>query len=295
MKISQLSSKSQEKLENYGSYSVRYAMSNSDDINKPITFANKGLGYIEIKKLPLHVAVELEYVEVVKELCEHGANIHLKDNLGRDAMDIAFHHHNGAPSHEIIKIINILKACEHKPKPMTKDEKRFYARYQASLNDIDKILSLAAIKALTTCEDTFSKSEKFNEIGQCGYAPLHYAAKIGDIELINELCKKGANVNQTDKNKGYSPLEYAAENGLELAVQTLLKYQPNLDSISRASKLAHHYQKSCLWSSCFWKSYKKISGEGVVNYNKTTNLLDSAISNLDPKEFKEFGSNLTFG
>jgi ankyrin repeat protein len=117
---------------------------------------------------------------------------------------------------------------------------------------------------------------------------------MGNIALIKELCEKGVDVNQKDKNKKYTAIEYAAENGLELAVQTLLKYQPNNDSISSASKLAHHYQKSCLWSSCFWKGFKKILGEGVVNYKKTTELLDSSISDLGSKEFKVFRSERNF-
>lgn len=285
MKFSQLSLQSQKKLENYGRYSVNSALSpfeDGDDINKPITLATQGLGYVEIKMLPLHMAIQLEYVDVVKELCRHGADIYLKYK-GKNAMDVALEEcPYGAPSNEIIEIINILRAGIPKIKPMTKEEKEVFKRHEESKNNIGKILSQSSIKSLTRYEGTFYKSEKFNEIGKCGYAPLHYAANIGDIELMNELCKKGADVNQKDKNKGYTPLEYAAENGLELAVQTLLKYQPNHDSISRASKLTHHYQKSCLWSSCFWKSYKKISGEGVVNYNKTTDLLDSAISNLGP-------------
>jgi ankyrin repeat protein len=278
MLLRQLSKSAREKL-------VEYSDTNSlnfdTGINEPQTFFRElPLGTSDmntpVKVLPLHIAIEHEDPALVKELCEHKADVCIQI-YKRDAMAFALDLYSSrkVPSNKIIEIVNIL--LEQKPEWKTdKGVEALFKRHEESKDNIGKILSQSSIKTLTG-DETFDESEKFNKIGKCGLSPLHYAARIGDEKLIRELCDIKADVNLADENKK-TPLEYAAENGLSLVVRALLesKQKHNDDSISRAHASAHHYKKSCLWSSFFWKSYKKISGKGVVNYDETTKLLNSA-------------------
>lgn len=45
-----------------------------------------------------------------------------------------------------------------------------------------------------------------------GYSPLHWAARMGHIEVVDYLAKRGANINVRD-NDGWTPLHLAAQHG----------------------------------------------------------------------------------
>jgi ankyrin repeat protein len=60
-----------------------------------------------------------------------------------------------------------------------------------------------------------------NEENSIGYTPLHYAAGVGRIDIVELLIKHGANINATDSVKGATPLDYAHWKGQLEAIETL--------------------------------------------------------------------------
>ena len=69
-----------------------------------------------------------------------------------------------------------------------------------------------------------------------GFTPLHLAALNGNAVLIEELLKRGANVNSAanlEHGNGYTPLHAAAWGGRKEAVEVLLKHHANVNVTSR--------------------------------------------------------------
>ena len=61
-----------------------------------------------------------------------------------------------------------------------------------------------------------------NEENSIGYSPLHYAAGVGRIDIVELLIEHGANINATDSsNKGATPLDYAHWRDHEEVIETL--------------------------------------------------------------------------
>lgn len=67
-----------------------------------------------------------------------------------------------------------------------------------------------------------------NHIDEKGRTLLHFAAKKGEYEAIELLCKSNANVNSLDR-KGHTPLHFAAKKGDIEAVKLLCKFGANID------------------------------------------------------------------
>jgi len=61
-----------------------------------------------------------------------------------------------------------------------------------------------------------------NEENSIGYTPLHYAAGVGRIDILELLIEHGANINATDSsNKGATPLDYAHWKGQTEVIEVL--------------------------------------------------------------------------
>ena len=61
-----------------------------------------------------------------------------------------------------------------------------------------------------------------NEENSIGYSPLHYAAGVGRIDIVELLIEHGANINATDSsNKGATPLDYAHWKGQTEVVEVV--------------------------------------------------------------------------
>ena len=63
-----------------------------------------------------------------------------------------------------------------------------------------------------------------------GASVLHFAASGGDITIIEELVRRGCDVNGTD-SEGQTPLDYAAQLGRDEVVSRLVRYGADISSI----------------------------------------------------------------
>jgi len=75
--------------------------------------------------------------------------------------------------------------------------------------------------------------------------PLHWAAERGDIEKVQELIARGANVNARD-NEGDTPLHLAAQGGHMKVVQVLLRCGARLDLPDKEGRTKRDRPLPCL-------------------------------------------------
>jgi len=138
-----------------------------------------------------------------------------------------------------------------------------------------RLIELSKVSRNKLSKAGFKLDKDINEIqtyasvlGYFEYAPLHYAAMTGDLNLITDLCTHGANINAEAPLHDETPLTWAAERGRAAAVNLLISFGADLDktvSLRDASdkvvssvpqgeyalQKAEKYKKpSCLWSFC---------------------------------------------
>lgn len=145
-------------------------------------------------------------------------------------------------------------------------------------NYVKNILSEDGYKKLISYDPKYAmelRISNFRDLNKFGYAPLHIAAKFGDVTLIQELVDEGADINlkgRIDTKVDHTPLYYAAFYGRLEAVQWLkarTDLSKNKDDIEEVHQLAMSYQK-CSVSLFFWKAYQNsfvspVDYKGVVN------------------------------
>jgi ankyrin repeat protein len=73
------------------------------------------------------------------------------------------------------------------------------------------------------------KQKDRSGVDRAGRTPLHYAAAEGDVTLVEELLKSGANPAVADDN-GWTPLHFAAKNYKPEVVRALLAAGAPVDS-----------------------------------------------------------------
>lgn len=73
---------------------------------------------------------------------------------------------------------------------------------------------------------------------------IWYAAQHGDIDRINKLLNKGADVNVRDL-AGYTALHYAARNGHATACKLLLERTADINAVTKAGN-ASSLHRACL-------------------------------------------------
>ncbi|WP_341810741.1 ankyrin repeat domain-containing protein [Wolbachia endosymbiont (group A) of Campoletis raptor] len=97
------------------------------------------------------------------------------------------------------------------------------SRYQEIETEHSKnSLHLAAkLGNLEAVQDLLGKGANVNAQNDTGKTPLHWAAREGHKQVVQALLDKGANVNATDQD-GKTPLHWAAVKGHEEVVEALL-------------------------------------------------------------------------
>jgi ankyrin repeat protein len=146
---------------------------------------------------PLHVAVSQGRVAIARELLGHGAQVDVRDALGRTPLHVALA--NGKVPAAALLIES------------GADDDR-----QALLFDLagEGALDRDVIEFLT------AQGADINAIGPSGQAPLHSAVASGDVKMAKRLIAAGADVNLTSAD-GETVLEIA-ERQNDTAMVTLL-------------------------------------------------------------------------
>jgi ankyrin repeat protein len=126
----------------------------------------------------LHFAATKGLYEIACLLCERGAMIDMKDNVGRTAL-------HQAAKHNIYEVVRLL--CERGATIDTKDNHGLTALHIAAAYSTYQVVRLLCERGATV--DIKSKN---------GHTALHCAAEYGTHRVVPTLCERGAEVEARD-------------------------------------------------------------------------------------------------
>ncbi len=170
---------------------------------------------------PLHYAVLFNMPTMTKLFISHGAKINALDEDRQRPLDFA----ERGNYKEIIALLT------NQPKKALSAEDKYQL-----LNDAIKDGDLVTLNNLDDCEIDF------NMIGSSGTAPLHEACILGNVEVVEFLINKGANVNILNISRE-TPLHKAAYHGHEDIVSTLLKNGADPRALTTSFETPYDYAK----------------------------------------------------
>lgn len=94
----------------------------------------------------------------------------------------------------------------------------------------------AALRTLIKSLRSRLRSKELNRLDREGYTPLAYAARAGNLEIVELLVKSGASVDRTDEYAGWTPLMQAANQRHAAVVRYLLNHGANPNAVTRTGK-----------------------------------------------------------
>ncbi|WP_353281815.1 ankyrin repeat domain-containing protein [Wolbachia endosymbiont (group B) of Horisme vitalbata] len=149
--------------------------------------------------LPIHIATINGHKDLVALLVDNkNERINSKTEHGKSVLELAIEN----DQNDIIELL-ISKGVDINMKTSDDIEPIVFALRN---NKID------AVKLLLKSNNIFSEKKSINKHDQYGKAPIHYAVSIGNMDILEDLIKIGANIDNLDLlNK--SPLELADNNG----------------------------------------------------------------------------------
>ncbi len=190
--------------------------------------------------------------EICLRLIDAGANIYIKDKDGFSALDFASSR----------GLVDTVKLLLEKGNRSDKKHSLEYAKIMQAV--------FAAKNDLLPKGKGFLNS--VNHISPEGKSPLHVAASIGSVDMVNELLSRGADANLAAPT-GQTPLHWAAWNNRTFVIPQLLKKSAKIDAKDREGNTplilaAHKNHKEAvklLLEKGANKNIRNKNGENAIN------------------------------
>ncbi|MCT7546124.1 ankyrin repeat domain-containing protein [Aliarcobacter cryaerophilus] len=161
---------------------------------------------------PLHYAVKNNHIEIVNLLIEAGADVNIASDTGDKLTPLLLLSSQTEPNMEILKMLIIAGASVD-----------YSSKIVLELKD-QIIDSMKKNKSSKTDLILFKKLVKNNLLtGQ-----MVDSCNTGDLKIVKELIKAGADINEKDKNS-WTPLHWASSNNHIELVKVLIKAKANLN------------------------------------------------------------------
>ena len=169
----------------------------------------------------LHLAAKYEHLDVVKFLCEKGASVNIKNDIGSTPLHCAAFTGNTA-------IIEYLIQKGAKIDEIDKGEKQ-------PLHAAVYTNKLEAVKVLVEA------GANVNTLDGHGFSPLHIAALTMECpEMMRFLIEHGADVNTTSRNRQDTPVLVASSMGDIEGIEVLSEYGCDLDLVDKNGSSVLH-------------------------------------------------------
>ncbi len=167
---------------------------------------------------PLILAINYRYSEIAQALVEMGANLDIRDEEGRTALNLAELSGQDEIKKSILKarevntnkFENAVPLCSRGRNQCQNDASaiRLAANNEAkTVTGMDLIRAIAAGK-IETAVDLINKGVNLNEQDSCGYTALMWAIANGLRDLTKMLIDRGADLDKKDV-KGRNALDWA--------------------------------------------------------------------------------------
>lgn len=178
----------------------------------------------KLRQTPLHLAVLMKQLEIVRLLLDNGANPEMFDHKGDTALHIACRSGNVTMVNEILK--------RRQSRPMQNLDFRNY--------DGHTCLHLAVLGGYKRIVDILLQSGADVNVGdgKSGATALHLAARGNREEIISLLLEQPEIVVDIKMYNGVTPLMIAAEKGLPNISNILVTHNANTNLLS------YHYSSS---------------------------------------------------
>lgn len=154
---------------------------------------------------PIHVAIEMGDLALLKKIMQAGADINSPNHNGKTPLGMCYE----ANQEDMLEML-----ADAGVKPFLNEEEQTLLHVLCEDNNTPAVI------------DVINNGENVNAIDASGSTPLHIAAYHNNHEAINELLKAGADPFAKNKN-GFSPLEIAIEvksyDSISVILNTLLE------------------------------------------------------------------------
>jgi len=196
-------------------------------------------------KTPLHVAVENNHENIVKLILENEGNVNSKNEYGDTPLHIAV---NKSVDLELIKLL-LDNGADLENHNSAEKTPLFQTLWEGKIDIAKLLLKHGAKKDGKTDDMSYlhwaasmgqrEMVELFLEQGldvnnkndKYGFTPLHWASRNGKVEMVQFLILKGADIN-AKASDGETPLHFAAKKGHKNVVKKLLEANANVNVVS---------------------------------------------------------------
>ncbi|KAL4221756.1 hypothetical protein ACF0H5_020011 [Mactra antiquata] len=194
------------------------------------------------------------HVQIVQLLLKAGANTNVTEAKGNNALMAAL-----MKKHEIIAVLIINAGVNIDAKNMFDRTALHYAATNGCLTILKMLLDRVAdpntqdeagdtplhdaiCAKFTSGVETLLASSKINLkiINKKGHPPLHLAAMIDHESAVSLILKKYPDLVNSQKEDGFTPLHVAAINDNTDIIETLLKFEANVDARDKNNNTALH-------------------------------------------------------
>lgn len=204
----------------------------SRDLQEVTRILNEGFDINSVNQdgqTALHLAAEKGFLEIVQSLIDMGANIDCKDFYKYTPLHFAANEHK-----EITRLL-----IERGANPNIINNERQSA-LTIAMNKGNNEICLELLKSNLITADTVNYSNFLYK------APLYYASRSGDLEMVELLMQKGADVKFCD-SKGLSSLHVAVQKGHKDICAFLIQNGADMECMTKTSRntpLHHAYDKT---------------------------------------------------
>lgn len=138
-------------------------------------------------------------------------------------------------------------------------------KFPTSLNDVDregKTALMWAVEKGRECvlHKAFENGVRIEYVDNDGWSAVMYAARRGNVEIVNFLLGLGASLNHASTEDGFTALHLAAGNELIDVCTALIKAGANPDAIDFDGKVPFDYirvpKNAAKWKECLEETYK---------------------------------------